>query len=129
MIRGGESAGGAEAGGGGEVSYSAAVPFRAELDLSELDERGRTGPTWTGRGCMLSRGSLVFRSRRMCYPGRHIVLAVHLLDDRPVPLFGRVSSCEYDDEGMYRTRLELMKLPGSRGVSEWIRERRAEGRL
>src|ERR1043165_3069714 len=78
---------------------SAGMKFDAELDLCELDERDRPGPTWTGKGRELSRSGMVFRSRRMCYPGRRVLAAVHLIDDMPVPLFGRVASCDYDGDG------------------------------
>jgi hypothetical protein len=98
----------------------AGVRFDAELDLCELDDRDRPGPTWVGRGRELSRAFLSLRSRRMCYPGRMIVAAVHLIDDRPVPLFGRVASCEYDGDGMYRTELELVHLSDRPAVNTWL---------
>lgn len=98
----------------------AGVRFDADLDLCELDDRDRPGPSWVGRGRELSRAYLSLRSRRMCYPGRLIIAAVHLIDDKPVPLFGRVSSCEYDGDGMYRTELELVNLPEKPAIAAWI---------
>jgi hypothetical protein len=99
---------------------SAGMKFDAELDLCELDERDRPGPTWTGKGRELSRSGMVFRSRRMCYPGRRVLAAVHLIDDMPVPLFGRVASCDYDGDGLYRVELELQKAPERPEIAAWV---------
>ena len=99
------------------------TPFHAELDLAELDDRRKPSGVWVGRGMSLSRSHLTFRSRRMCYQGRELLVLVHLVDDRPAPLFGRVRSCEYDAEGLYRTVLELAAMPLDPEVQAWIRER------
>lgn len=99
------------------------TPFLAELDLGELDDRRKPGGVWMGRGLSLSRSHLIFRSRRMCYQGRQLVVLVHLVDDKPAPLFGQVRSCEYDSEGMYRTVLDLMAVPVDPEVQAWIRDR------
>lgn len=96
------------------------LKFDAELDLCEVDDRDRPGPTWCGKGRELSRSNLVFRSRRMCHAGRRILVAVHLIDDKPVPLFGRVASCEYDGDGLYRVELELQKPPDRTEVGDWL---------
>lgn len=100
------------------------MEFDAELDLSELDDRNRPGPVWAGRGRELSRSHLIFRSRRMCYVGRRIVVAVHLIDDRPVRLAGKVYFCEYDSDGLYRVGMDLMPVPESREVQDWFEGRR-----
>jgi hypothetical protein len=97
--------------------------FEAEMDMSEVDDRDRPGPLWIGRGRELGRGHLVFRSRRMCYEGRRIIAAVHLIDDRPVPLFGRVTHCEYDMDGLYRVEMELLPLPERAELTMWIEAR------
>lgn len=96
------------------------IRFDAELDLSELDDRDRPGPVWIARGRELGRGHMVFRSRRMCYLGRRILAAVHLVDDKPVPLFGRVTSCEYDVDGLYKVELELLAVPERAEISAWL---------
>ncbi len=96
------------------------VPFKAEIDMAELDERGRPGPTWTGRARELSRSHIIVNSRRMCYEGREAIIAVHLVDDRPVPLFGKVLKSEYDGDGLYRTTLNLAPLPDTDAVHAWI---------
>lgn len=96
------------------------VAFRAELDLAELDDRGRPGAVWTGRSYEISRAVLSFRSRRMCYEGRELLVAVHLVDDKPTPLFGIVDKSEYDGDGLYRTVLTLRRLPESDAVRTWI---------
>lgn len=101
------------------------APFLAELDLAELDDRRKPGGVWVGRGFSLSRSHLTLRSRRMCYQGRQLLVLVHLVDDKPAPLFGQVRSCDYDSEGMYRTVLELLAMPVDAEVQAWIRDRDA----
>jgi hypothetical protein len=94
--------------------------FSAELDLTEIDTRGRPGTVWTGRAVELSRSNLAFRSRRMCYEGRELLMAVHLVDDRPVPLYGMVAKCDYDGDGLYRTLVNLLPLPEAESVRAWV---------
>jgi len=105
------------------VRKPGSLKFDAELDLCELDDRERPGPSWLGKGRELSRSNMVFRSRRMCYPGRRILAAVHLIDDKPVMLFGKVLSCEYDGDGMYRVDLELQRAPDRVELAAWVAER------
>jgi hypothetical protein len=96
--------------------------FDAELDGSELDDRDRPGPTWTAHGKRLSRSNLSFRTRRMSYAGRRLLLAIHLIDSQPVPLFGVVRTCEYDGEGMYLMDLDLMPVPDKPDIQEWLHQ-------
>lgn len=103
------------------------VTFRAELDIAEVDTRGRPGLAWTGRATELSRSQLTFRSRRMCYEGRELVLAVHLVDDRPVPLYGMVETSDYDGDGLYRTIVNLLPLPETEAVKTWAAELQQRG--
>lgn len=112
---------GANAGSGsGSSGGKSTFPFRAELDLAELDGRHRPGQPWSARGVDLSRSALTFKSRRMCYEGRELVVAVHLVDDRPVPLFGVVAKSEYEGEGLYRTVLSLQEMPDNEFVKGWV---------
>ena len=99
------------------------IKFDADLDLAEIDDRERPGPTWTAKGRELSRSHLVIRTRRMCYPHRRVVAAVHLIDDHPVPLFGRVIACEYDGDGLYKVELELLKVPERPEIADWVENR------
>lgn len=101
---------------GGKSAFS----FKAELDLAELDERGRPGANWAGRATDLSRSQLTFRSRRMCYDGRELMIAVHLVDDRPVALFGTVQRSDYDGDGLYKTVINLGSLPETDAVHAWV---------
>lgn len=101
----------------------AGIRFDAELDLSEMDDRDRPGLVWIARGRELSRSHVTFRSRRMCYEGRRIVAAVHLVDDKPVALFGRVVHCDYDGDGMYRVELELLPVPEKPEIAAWLEAR------
>lgn len=98
----------------------AAFAFRAELDLAELDGRGRPGPTWGGRAVEISRSHLTVRSRRMCYEGREVLIAVHLIDDKPTALFGLVAKSDYDGDGLYRTVFNLQRLPENDAVAAWV---------
>ncbi len=97
-----------------------AFAFKADVDIAELDERGRPGPKWAGKACEISRNHIVFRSRRLCYEEREVLVAVHLIDDRPVALFGRVSGCEYDGDGLHKTTLTLAALPRSDAIQAWL---------
>jgi len=97
--------------------------FDAELDVAELDDRDRPGSTWTARARSICRSSLIFQSRRMCYVDRMVVVAVHLIDDKPVTLFGRVRGCEYEAEGLYRVELDLVPMPESKALTDWIESR------
>ncbi len=105
------------------TSKPTGLKFDAELDLCELDERDRPGPTWTGKGRELSRSHMAFRSKRMCYPGRRVLAAVHLIDDTPVPLFGKVLGCEYDGDGLYRVEIELQRAPERPEIAAWVTAR------
>lgn len=95
-------------------------PFSAELDACEVDGRFRPGPAWTARARELSRSHIVLVSRRMCYVGRPVLMAIHLIDAEPTPLFGRVAECEYDGEGLYRLDVDLLELPEQREIKAWL---------
>lgn len=107
-------------GGGGRTPQKSSFTFKAELDLAELDDRGRPASSWSGRACELSRSHIMFASRRMCYQGRDLLIAVHLVDDRPVALFGKVTRSEYDGDGLYRTAVTLATLPETEAVQAWL---------
>ncbi len=91
--------------------------------MTELDDRSRAGPTWNAQAREISRAHIVLRSRRVCYVGRRVVFAIHLIDDKPVPMAGTVYSCEYDADGQYLTTIDLEPLPDVASVREWIKER------
>jgi hypothetical protein len=93
--------------------------FSAELDLVELDEAGRTQGVWTARAVGLSRSHLVVRSRRMVYAHRTLGVLIHLIDAKPVVLFGRAVSCEYAGEGQYVVDLDLIPIPASGPIATW----------
>lgn len=97
--------------------------FNAELDVAELDERLRPVTTWSARALSVNRSTLGFRSRRMCYAKKLLLIAVHLLDDKPVVLAGRVTSCDYDGEGLYLVDVELMPKPTSEEIRLWEAQR------
>lgn len=97
--------------------------FDAELDVAELDDRLRPVTTWSARALSVNRSSLGFRSRRMCYAKRILMIAVHLIDDKPVILAGRVTKCDYDGEAMYVVEVELMTKPVSEEIRHWEAQR------
>lgn len=102
------------------ASARSSFPFKAELDIAELDERGRPGSTWQAKAAELSRSHMVFRSRRMCYEGRELLIAIHLVDDRPMAMFGTVHKSEYDGDGLYKTTINLGQLPETDAVHAWV---------
>lgn len=94
--------------------------FEAELEVTEIDDRLRPGAWFSAKGKELGRSSVVFVSRRMVHIGRLVLLAVHMIDDRPTPLFGQVGSCEYDTDGMHRLSIDLRPLPDQVLIDEWM---------
>ena len=98
----------------------AGFPFKADVDMAELDDRSRPGPAWAARAQTLSRSHIVVLSRRMSYPRRILLLAIHMIDARPTPLVGRVIECEYHADGLYRVVLELLPLPEPETVAMWF---------
>ena len=94
--------------------------FDANLEVAEVDDRGRPQHAWLARAQKLSRSNIVFRSRRMCYIGREIILAIHLIDGSPVGLYGRVNSCDYDGDGQYVVDVDLVTLPNRPELHAWI---------
>jgi len=110
--------------GPGDSSQEALGPptfheFNAELDVGELDERLRPVTTWSARATSVNRSSLTFRSRRMCYVKTVLLVAVHLIDDKPAVLAGRVTACEYIGEGLYEVDIELMPKPEGEEIRAW----------
>jgi hypothetical protein len=98
-------------------------PFAADLDVCEMDDRDRPGLTWTAQARELSRSTLTFRSRRMCYVDRLLLVAVHLIDDRPTPLYGQVIGCTYESDGQYEVRISLLPAPQRPAVHAWLEAR------
>lgn len=96
--------------------------FSAELDLVELDEMGRTQSIWSARAMGLSTSHLVVRSRRMVYAHRTIGALIHLIDAKPVVLFGRAIVCDYAGQGQYVVDLDLIPLPTSGPIAKWAAE-------
>lgn len=95
-------------------------PFDAELDVAEVDERYKPGAAWLAKARTLSRSNLMFLSRRMCYVGRTLVVAVHRVDDKPLALIAKVVSCDYEVEGLYRVDTDLLPLVETPAISHWI---------
>ncbi len=110
-----------------DLSGTAGAPtfheFDAELDVAELDERLRPVTTWSARSTSVNRSTLGFRSRRMCYPKKLLMIAVHLIDDKPTILAGRVTTCDYEGEGLYAIEVELMPKPVSDELRQWEAQR------
>ncbi len=110
---------------GGDRVVETGRKFDAQLEVAELDERGRPSAPWSARGKTLSRSNIVFFSRRMCYLDKSIVILIHLIDDTPVAIFGSVVSCEYLGDGRYQVDLGLRPLPSSPELRMWIEARGA----
>jgi hypothetical protein len=88
--------------------------------MCEVDDRDRPGPAWTARAKQISRSSVVIRSRRMCYVGALVMVAIHLIDAKPVVLHGRVRQCDYDGEGLYRLDVDLLPIPDKATLKAWM---------
>ena len=97
--------------------------FETELVVGEVDDRGRPSTAWAARGKDVSRERLVFLSRRMVRVGSLVIVAVHMIDDQPMPLFGKILECEYASEGMHRVVLEFRPVPWSVELRTWMGER------
>lgn len=104
-------------------STGAGHPFDAELEVGELDERGRVGAPWSARGRTVSRERLVFLSRRMVRRDSQVLVAVHMVDDEPMPLFGKVMDCDYEADGLHRVVVEFRPVPWDEGLRGWMADR------
>ncbi|MAY73804.1 MAG: hypothetical protein CMJ31_03595 [Phycisphaerae bacterium] len=100
--------------------------FDAEVEIAEIDGRGRPGSIWCARGLSLSRRNLVVASRRMCYPARTLLIAVHLIDSQPFPLYGKVHTCEYDGDGIHTIDIDLLETPDGPMIRAWIASRQRQ---
>lgn len=98
-------------------------PFDASLEICEVDDRDQPGAPWPARGRTLSRSALTFRTRRMCYEGRRLLVAVHMIDDKPVLLFGHVARCDYQGAGQYLVDLQLAPIPDRHELRTWLGSR------
>jgi hypothetical protein len=107
------------AAGATESPFPGGRRFEAEVDVAELDDRGRPGPAWIARTEFLSRGNVSLLSRRMVYANATLILAIHLLDAEPTLLAGTVVSCEYAGDGCNRLVLNLVPTPRTDDVSRW----------
>lgn len=97
--------------------------FDAELEVGEMDERGHPGAAWGARGREVSRERLVFLSRRMVRRDSHVIIAVHMVDDEPMPLFGKVMDCDYEADGLHRIVVEFRPVPWNDELHGWIADR------
>jgi hypothetical protein len=59
----------------------------------------------------------------MCFTGRRLVMAVHLIDSEPVALLGVVQSCEYEGEGLCNVAVEFLPMLDRAEIRDWVRER------
>ena len=64
----------------------------------------------------------------MCHIGRELLVAVHLIDSAPAPLFGIVVGCEYERDAMHVIEIELRELPDDNQLlNEWVDRCEARG--
>jgi hypothetical protein len=89
---------------------SPVYPFDAELEMAEIDERGKAGIPWSARARTLSRSGMTVSSRRMCHTDRRVLIAVHRVDDEPAVLLARVADCRYETDGLHLLELELLPM-------------------
>lgn len=98
--------------------------FAADLEIAELDDRGRPCTSWMAKARSLSGSNIVFHSRRMVYIHRVIVIMVHMVDEEPVALLAKVHTCDYDSEGLCRVDADLLAIPEEGPVARGIAEMR-----
>lgn len=98
--------------------------FTAELDLVELTDTGRQNAIWSARAIGLSKSSLIVRSRRMVYAHQAIGALIHLVDSKPVVLFGRATSCDYAGEARYVIDIDLIAIPSAGPIATWATDAR-----
>lgn len=92
------------------ASRGPVFPFDAELEMAEVDDRGKLGSSWSARSRTLSRSMITITSRRMCHLERRVLIAIHRVDDEPMMLLGRVSDCKYESDGLYLLEVELLPM-------------------
>ena len=110
--------------GSGSPESVQVYPFDAELEMAEVDERGKQGTPWSARSRTLSRSSLTVCSRRMCYVGRRVLTAIHRVDDEPMVLLARVTDCQYESDGLYLIHLELLPMNDAEVRLSYTRRKR-----
>jgi len=57
----------------------------------------------------------------MLFASRRLFVAIHLVDSDPVPLCGRVISCEYEGDGLYHAELDLEHIAQDSPIHAWAR--------
>lgn len=57
----------------------------------------------------------------MVHQSRVMIVAVHMIDAEPVPLLGKVAECEYEGYAMHRIILDLLPMPESPTLNNWVR--------
>lgn len=97
--------------------------FDADLEVGEMDDRGRPSAAWSARGREVTRERMVFMSRRMVRAGALVLIAVHMIDDEPMPLFAKVLECDYESEGRHRVVVEFRPVPWSAEIRTWLAAR------
>jgi hypothetical protein len=96
--------------------------LRVRAHMSEVLAPGRPGPAWSVVTTAISGSVLTVESRRMCYPEREVIAALHVLDARPMPLVGTVASCEYTGDGMHKVVVTLAAYQSVPVLERWLEE-------
>ena len=58
----------------------------------------------------------------MCHAGRRLLIAIHLVDDKPIVLHGQVTNCDYDTNSQHTVSIDLEPIPNTSDVRKWIRK-------
>jgi hypothetical protein len=59
----------------------------------------------------------------MSFVGRWLLVAIHLIDDNPTPLMGRVTQCDYYADSLYKIVIELVRLSPGDPAHRWAQGR------
>lgn len=91
--------------------------------VTELDEFGHPGGTWTCRLADLSRSGAGLRSRRMVHQGRHVFIELESASGAPKLLFGVVRQARYAEGEGYAIGIEFRAVPPNSAIRNWLAQR------
>ena len=98
------------------------VGFTTRVWVHELDDSNAPGEGHVADAADISRSGMGFRSRRMYYIGRTIVIILTLSTERK-PMFGIVRSSRYTYGGQHHVGVEFCAKPPGDRLHAWIEAR------
>jgi hypothetical protein len=100
------------------------LSFESTAILTELDEFGNPGASWSVKVSDLSRSGLGIRSRRMVHLGRRVLLELHTAQSHTTKvLFGTVRQSRYSEGEGYVVGVAFKALPATAAIRNWLSSR------